>query len=136
QFPDPTKLNADLHDAGYHTIWMIDPGVKAEPGYFVLDQGTAGDHWVKTAAGEVYKGAVWPGQCVFPDYTRPETRAWWASLYPAFLATGIDGVWNDMNEPPVFNVPSKTMPEDNLHRGGGELVAGDHARYHNVYGML
>jgi alpha-glucosidase len=136
QFPNPTKLNADLHEAGYHTIWMIDPGIKAEPGYFVFDQGTAGDHWVKTPAGEVYKGAVWPGQCVFPDYTRPETRAWWASLYPPFLSTGIDGVWNDMNEPAVFNVPSKTMPEDNAHRGGGELVAGDHARYHNVYGML
>ncbi len=136
QFPNPAKLNADLHDGGYHTIWMIDPGIKAEPGYFVYDQMESGDHWIKTAAGEPYKGAVWPGQCVFPDYTRPETREWWAGLYADFLKVGIDGVWNDMNEPAVFNVASKTMPEDNQHRGGGGLPPGPHARYHNVYGML
>lgn len=135
-FPDPKKTNSDLHALGYHTIWMIDPGVKAEPGYSVFDSGSAGDHWVKKADGSVYNGEVWPGQCVFPDYTRPETQAWWADLYKDFMATGIDGVWNDMNEPAVFNVPSKTMPEDNVHRGGGTLSAGPHARYHNVYGML
>lgn len=135
-FPDPAALNADLHKNGFHTIWMIDPGVKAEPGYSVFDSGSAGDHWVKKADGAVYNGEVWPGQCVFPDYTRPETMAWWAGLYKDFMATGIDGVWNDMNEPAVFNVPSKTMPEDNVHRGGGSLTEGPHARYHNVYGML
>jgi alpha-glucosidase len=136
QFPDPAGLNAELHKGGFRSIWMIDPGIKAEAGYFVFDQGTAGDHWVKTAGGEAYRGAVWPGQCVFPDFSRPETRAWWAGLYKDFLATGVDGVWNDMNEPAVFNVASKTMPEDNSHRGGGELAPGPHARYHNVYGML
>lgn len=135
-FPDPGALNADLHASGFRTIWMIDPGVKAEPGYSVFDSGSAGDHWVKRADGSVYNGEVWPGQCVFPDYTRPETMAWWAGLYKDFMAMGIDGVWNDMNEPAVFNVPSKTMPEDNVHRGGGLLSAGPHARYHNVYGML
>lgn len=135
-FPDPAKLNADLEASGFHTIWMIDPGVKAEPGYAVYDSGTAGDHWVKRADGSVYTGEVWPGQCVFPDYTRPQTMAWWADLYSDFMATGIDGVWNDMNEPAIFNVPSKTMPEDNVHRGGGDLSEGPHARYHNVYGML
>jgi alpha-glucosidase len=135
-FPDPTALNADLQELGFHTIWMIDPGVKAEPGYSVFDSGSAGDHWVRKADGSVYNGEVWPGQCVFPDYTRPETMTWWAGLYKDFMATGIDGVWNDMNEPAIFNVPSKTMPEDNIHRGGGSLTEGPHARYHNVYGML
>ena len=135
-FPDPAALNADLHKSGFHTIWMIDPGVKAEPGYSVFDSGSAGDHWVKKADGTVYNGEVWPGQCVFPDYTRPETLEWWAGLYTDFMAKGIDGVWNDMNEPAVFNVPSKTMPEDNVHRGDGSGSEGPHARYHNVYGML
>lgn len=135
-FPDPARTNRELHALGFRTIWMIDPGVKAEPGYSVYDSGTAGDHWVKKADGSVYLGEVWPGQCVFPDYTRPETMQWWAGLYKEFMATGIDGVWNDMNEPAVFNVPSKTMPEDNIHRGGGLLSEGPHARYHNVYGML
>jgi alpha-glucosidase len=52
------------------------------------------------------------------------------------MATGIDGVWNDMNEPSVFDGPGVTMPENNWHRGGGDLQADVHLRYHNVYGML
>ncbi len=134
-FPNPAGLNDDLHKMAFKTVWMIDPGVKAEKGYFVYDQGTAGDHWVKTADGKEYNGEVWPGMCAFPDYTRPETRAWWASLYKPFMALGVDGIWNDMDEPAVFNVKSKTMPTDNIHRGGG-LPQGPHAQYHNVYGML
>lgn len=139
-FPDPHKLNAELHGLGFHTVAMIDPGIKAEPGYFVFDQGSARDAWVKTAEGKTdYRGDVWPGTCVFPDFTRKATRDWWAGLYRDFMATGVDGVWNDMNEPAVFNTPdqSKTMPLDNLHRADAELGGpGPHARYHNVYGNL
>jgi alpha-glucosidase len=140
-FPDPAKLNADLHAQGFHTVWMIDPGIKAEPGYFVYDQMMAGDHAVKNAQGKVYNGEVWPGVCVFPDFTRHETRQWWAGLYKDFIGKGIDGVWNDMNEPAVFNVKTKTMPEDNIHRPDPEIAGPadapvTHARFHNVYGKL
>ncbi|MBX3387440.1 MAG: DUF5110 domain-containing protein [Phycisphaeraceae bacterium] len=141
QFPDPKGLNRELNEDGFSCIWMIDPGIKAEDGYFVYDQGTAANAWVRNAAGEVYKGEVWPGWCVFPDYTRPDVRKWWESLYKDFMAQGINGVWNDMNEPAVFNVASKTMPEDNVHEGGawdygGTLPRGPHLQYHNVYGLL
>ncbi|MBN2162233.1 MAG: SusF/SusE family outer membrane protein [Pontiellaceae bacterium] len=136
RFPDPKGLNNYLHDKDFKAVYMIDPGVKAEPGYFVYDQGSKGDHWVKTASGAEYNGDVWPGACAFPDYTRPETRAWWSTLYKDFMVLGVDGVWNDMNEPAVFNGPDGTMPEDNRHRGGGGLPAGPHLRYHNVFGML
>ncbi|MBY0307511.1 MAG: DUF5110 domain-containing protein, partial [Phycisphaerales bacterium] len=139
-FPDLPRLNADLHAQGFKTIFMIDPGVKAEPGYPVYEQVIGNNFGVQKAAGETYKGAVWPGLCAFPDYTRPEVRAWWAGLFKPFMAQGIDGVWNDMNEPAVFNVASKTMPEDNHHGGGrepfGAVEPGPHARFHNVYGML
>ncbi len=137
-FPQPKELNDYLHSIDFKAVWMIDPGVKKDPGYFVYDQGTAADHWVKTSTGEDFVGDVWPGACVFPDFTRPETSAWWSGLYKDYMATGIDGVWNDMNEPAVFNTPDLTMPEDNIHRGGGEgeLPQGIHKRYHNVYGML
>ncbi|HYE62053.1 MAG TPA: TIM-barrel domain-containing protein [Phycisphaerales bacterium] len=149
-FPDPKKLNDDLLRDGFHNVWMIDPGVHAEKESGVTqiyDTGTKQDVWVKNAKGETYKGEVWPGWCVFPDYTSPEVRQWWAGFYQDFMAQGITGVWNDMNEPAVFNVKSKTMPEDNRHRGDpamltpagkpqGDKAAGDHARYHNVYGML
>jgi alpha-glucosidase len=140
QFPDVPKLNADLGKQGFSRIWMIDPGVKAEKGYFVYDQMIAKDLCVRTAKGEIFEGAVWPGMCVFPDYTRPEVREWWAGLYKDFMAQGISGVWNDMNEPAVFGTPTKTMPEDNVHKGGkesfGEVKPGPHTRFHNVYGML
>jgi alpha-glucosidase len=135
-FPNPAGLNDDLHKMGFKSVWMIDPGVKAEKGYFVYDQGVAGDHWVKSADGKEYNGKVWPGACAFPDFTRPETRTWWGSLYKDFMALGVDGVWNDMDEPAVFDGPKKTMPLDNIHRGGGGLPKGPHAQYHNVYGML
>jgi alpha-glucosidase len=135
-FPDPPGLNDYLHDHGFHSVWMIDPGVKKEKGYPIYDSGEAADVFTKTAQGADFVGSVWPGPCVFPDFTRPETRAWWSGNYQPFLAQGVDGVWNDMNEPSVFDTPTKTMPEDNEHRGGGGLPAGPHLLYHNAYGML
>ncbi len=135
-FPNPLTFNSDMHAMGYHTVWMIDPGVKVESGYFVYDQGTAGDNWVLDASGNVYTGVVWPGDCHFPDFTRPAARTWWASLYGDFMAQGIDGVWNDMNEPGIFDGPGHSMPIECWHRGGGGLPEGPHAQYHNVYGML
>lgn len=136
KIPDPKGVNNYLHHKGFHSIWMIDPGVKAEKGYFVYDEGTKGNHWVLTSDKKEFNGKVWPGQCAFPDFTRPETRSWWGGLYKDFMATGIDGVWNDMNEPSVFDGPDGTMPVDNWHRGGGDLIPDVHLRYHNVYGML
>lgn len=137
-FPDPKALNANLASLGFHNVWMIDPGIKKETGYFVYDQGTGGDVWTKTAdKTTTFEGEVWPGVCVFPDYTNASVRTWWAGLYGDFMSNGISGVWNDMNEPAVFNTPSKTMPEDNWHNADRALGGPDtHARYHNVYGML
>ena len=135
-FPNPQKLNDYLHGKDFKSVYMIDPGVKQEEGYEVYEQGSKGNHWVQTRDGEEFSGDVWPGPCAFPDFTRPETRVWWGALYKDFLAQGIDGIWNDMNEPSVFDGPDGTMPEDNKHRGGGEMPAGSHLRYHNVYGML
>ena len=155
EFPQPAQLNDYLHRQNFKAVYMIDPGVKAEQGYFVDDQGTRGDYWVKDRDGQPYVGNVWPGPCHFPDFTRPEVRHWWATLYKDFMATGIDGVWNDMNEPSVFGGPGGTMPVDNRHGIApsnlppmGEAISGAalplqsegaggrlHLRYHNVYGL-
>ena len=134
KFPDPKGLNDYLHDRNFKAVYMIDPGVKVEEGYWVDDQGTVADYWVKDASGKPYVGEVWPGPCHFPDFTRPEVREWWGTLYKDYMATGIDGVWNDMNEPAIFNVETSTMPEDNRHLGGDGLAPGPHLRYHNVFG--
>ena len=117
---------------------IIDPGIKEEAGYHVYDTGQEIDAWVRDQGREqAYRGNVWPGRCVFPDFTRGDVRRWWGDLYPQFLALGIDGVWNDMNEPAVFNTPLKTMPTGNWHRADAELGGpATHARFHNVYGML
>jgi alpha-glucosidase len=138
RFPDPSATNAYLHEHGFKGVWMIDPGVKMDPGYFVYDEGTDADLWVHAAHATTtpFIGEVWPGDCVFPDYTMAETRQWWSGLYDDFMATGIDGVWNDMNEPSVFNGPEGTMDPNAWHRGDEQLPPGPHLRYHNVYGML
>lgn len=134
-FPNPRRLNDYLHQQHFKSVYMIDPGVKAEKGYFVDEQGRAGDYFVKTADGKLFEGNVWPGACHFPDFTRPEVRSWWSTLYRDFMATGVDGVWNDMNEPAIFGQPEQTMPLDNRHEGGDGITAGPHLRFHNVYGM-
>lgn len=136
-FPDPGALNDELHELGFHSVWMIDPGIKLDPAYAVYDAGSAIDAWVRSAEGEPFSGTVWPGACVFPDFTRADVREWWAGLYRDWLANGIDAVWNDMNEPSVFDGPHKTMPLDNRHRADEALGGPDeHARYHNIYAML
>jgi alpha-glucosidase len=141
RFPDPQKLIADLKAQGFRTVTIVDPHPKKEKGYAPYDTGLAGDHFVKRADGTVYEAPVWPSQAeknpgnsVFPDYSRPATRDWWGSLYAPFLDLGVAGIWNDMNEPAVFETASATMPLDNRHDNEGEPT--DHREIHNVYGML
>ncbi|KAK1326622.1 hypothetical protein QJS10_CPA01g02996 [Acorus calamus] len=137
RFPDPKSLVNDLNDEGFKAIWMLDPGIKNEEGYFVYDSGSAIDAWIQTADGNPFVGEVWPGPCVFPDFTQAATRLWWAELVKNFVSNGVDGIWNDMNEPAVFKTVTKTMPESNVHRGDDELGGWQkHSHYHNVYGML
>lgn len=141
-FPNPKQLNNDLHAKGFHSVFMIDPGVKADSTYAVYKSGSTKNIWVKDIGGQEYHGKVWPGDCAFPDFTMPAARDWWAGLYQQFMATGVDGVWNDMNEPAVNDeaLPKDqrlgTMPYNNRHRGGGLLPAGPHLLYHNAYGRL
>lgn len=136
-FPDLRGLDGELQAQGFRTVAIIDPGIKRETGYHVHDTGEALDAWVQTPRGKPYEGSVWPGNCVFPDFTIDRVRAWWGGLYGQFLSLGIDGIWNDMNEPAVFNVDGHTMPVTNVHRADPELGGtGTHARFHNVYGML
>ncbi|KAL8266856.1 hypothetical protein R6Q59_004200 [Mikania micrantha] len=136
-FPNPKSLTDDLHGAGFKAIWMLDPGIKHEKGYTVYDSGSKQDIWVQTADGKPFVGEVWPGPCVFTDFTQEKARSWWANLVKDFISNGVDGIWNDMNEPAVFKSITKTMPESNIHRGDAELGGHqNHLHYHNVYGML
>ncbi|GMV24063.1 MAG: alpha-glucosidase [Phycisphaerae bacterium] len=140
KFHDPAGLNADLKSQGFHTVYMIDPGIKVDHGYAVYDAGRAGSdgvsHFVQDARGHEHHGSVWPGPCAFPDYTSAAVRRWWAGLWPEFLRAGADGIWNDMNEPAIFDGPGKSMPVTRRHHADPDLGGpGDHRRYHNIYGM-
>jgi len=135
-FPNPKETNDYLHKNGFKSVWMIDPGIKSESGYSVYDSGDTINAWVKNQKDSVFIGKVWPGDCVFPDFTQDKVCNWWGSLYKDFMSVGIDGVWNDMNEPAVFETSDWTMPNSNKHKGGKTKPNGPHLRYHNVYGMM
>ncbi len=136
EMPDVRGMNRKLHEQGFRTVYMIDPGVKVDDNYFVYSSGKKAGIFVSDPYGNEFHGKVWPGDCAFPDFTRPETRSWWGGLYKDFMNFGIDGIWNDMNEPSVFDGPGGTMPENCIHLGGGNLPAGRHSMWHNAYGRL
>lgn len=136
QFPEPEALQQHVHAQKMKTVYMIDPGVKVEPGYSVYDQGKEYDFFVKNAQGEDFEGRVWPGPCHFPEFNRSEVRTWWSGLTRDFMRHGADGLWNDMNEPAVFEGVDGTMDEDAVHMVGESHYSYDsHLRYHNIYGL-
>lgn len=98
-FPDFVR---EMREKNVHLIPIIDAGVKAEQGYFVDDEGVEKGYYVKNADGTDFVGTVWPGEVHFPDFLNPEARQWFGDLYRILLEQGIDGFWNDMNEPAIF----------------------------------
>jgi alpha-glucosidase len=139
-FPDFPGMISQLKALNFHVVAITDLHIAKLPDhhYFPYDSGIAGDHFVKNPDGTVYSGVVWPGPSVFPDFTRQQTRAWWGTLYHHFHDIGIDGFWNDMNEPSIFDSPTKTMPLDVVHRidePGFIKRTATHAEIHDVYGM-
>ena len=123
RFPDPAKLLSDLHEQGFKLVTIVDPGVKVEEGYPVYEEGLARGLFLKYLDGELFEGQVWPGWCHFPDFRKEATRDWWGAKDAASRSLGVDGFWNDMNEPALWG---KEMPF---------VVEGIKA-LHNVYGLL
>ncbi len=133
-FPEPKKMVADLEKEGFKTVAIIDPGIKIDKDYWVYQEALENDYFCKRADGPLMRGKVWPGECNFPDYTNPEVRKWWSGLFKELIQdVGISGVWNDMNEPAVMEVPTKTFPLDVRHNYDGNPCS--HSKAHNIYGM-
>ncbi|MFC4479907.1 glycoside hydrolase family 31 protein [Flavobacterium chungangensis] len=132
-FPDPKRMVSELAEDGFKTIVIIDPGIKIDKDYWVYKEALEKDYFCKRADGPYMKGKVWPGECNFPDYTNPAVREWWAGLFKELIADiGVKGVWNDMNEPAVMEVPNKTFPMDVRHIYDGNPCS--HRKAHNIYG--
>jgi len=141
RFPDPKKMISDLRAQHFHVVTIVDAHPKVEKGYAPYDQGIAGNYFVKNPDGSVFEGPVWPSQAeqnpgpsVFPDFTKPAARAWWGSLYQGLLDDGVSGIWNDMNEPALFDTPTGTLPLDTVFANEGQPTTLREA--HNVYGQL
>ena len=133
-FPDPKKMVSDLSDDGFKTVVIIDPGIKIDKNYEVFKEALDKNYFCKRADGPYMKGKVWPGECYFPDFTNPEVREWWAGLFKELIEEiGVRGVWNDMNEPAVMDVPGKSFPDDVRHDYDGHPCS--HRKAHNIYGM-
>ena len=134
KFPDPKGMVDRLRKIGFRTMVIIDPGIKVDKNYNIFTEALEKGYFCKRPDGHFIKGKVWPGDCYFPDFTKPEVREWWAGLYKGLIEdVGVDGVWNDMNEPALFEVESKTFPEDVMHDYDGNMCS--HRKAHNVYGM-
>jgi len=118
-FANPEAMMDKLKTMGFHLVTIVDPGIKIEEGYKEYDEGIANDYFAKYPDGENYTGYVWPGRCHFPDFFRDEVREWWGAAFTPLTDVGVDGFWNDMNEPAAWgqNVPwmvkfgDKYMPE-------------------------
>lgn len=133
-FDDAAGLISDLKEKGIRTITIIDPGVKVDEEYDVFKRGKEGNHFTKKLDGEIFIGAVWPGDSAFPDFSNKECREWWKSELKKFISEhGMDGIWNDMNEPCVFNNDHKTMLETCLHDSDNGVI--EHKEFHNRYGF-
>ncbi len=140
RFPHFEQMIRDLKAEHLHTVVITDLHIADLPnaGYKPYDEGAAGDHFVKNPDGSTYVGVVWPGKSVFPDFTQRSSRDWWGSLYAEFVSKGVAGFWNDMNEPAIFGVASKTMPDDIQHRieePGFARRTASHLEVHNIFGM-
>ncbi len=130
-FPNPKKMIKELSDDGFKTVVIIDPGIKVDDNYWVFKEGKDNKYFCRRSDDYFMEGHVWPGRCQFPDFTNPEVRKWWGTLFKELVEVGVAGVWNDMNEPAVFG--AGTFPDDVRHDYDGHR--GSHRKAHNVYGM-
>ena len=107
RFPDLTKLSADLKAQGIRLVPIIDAGVRVDPNDPTCTEGLEKGYFCKKADGTPFVAAVWPGKAYFADFLRPEVREWFGHKYKALTDCGIEGFWNDMNEPSLFYSPER-----------------------------
>lgn len=114
-FPDPTGLCAALHGQGFRTVANIENFLVE--GSTKWNQANAGGYLL-TQGGSAYRGwydyayfvmGTPTGWVSWVDLTRPAARTWFESRHASFLSHGIDGIWNDKDEPEELG---ETWPTD------------------------
>jgi alpha-glucosidase len=129
-YPKPAETIAELKKMGFKVVVIIDPGLKVEPGYFAYEEGVKNNYFVKYPNGTNYIGSVWPGRSHFPDFTNPKVRDWWGGMFKTYTDVGIDGFWNDMNEPAAWG---QNIPD--LVQFDYDGLKSTMSQVHNIYGM-
>ena len=130
RFPDPGSMISKLNGMGFHMVTIVDPGIKVEKGYFAYEEGVKHDCFIKYPDGKNYVGNVWPGRCHFPDFTKPAVRAWWGESFNRLTDAGVEGFWNDMNEPSAWGQSIPNILSFDFDGRGSTMAEG-----HNVYGL-
>lgn len=101
-FPDFKAFVSEMKAHNIHLIPIIDAGVKKENGYSVYDEGHENGYFCTDKDGNEFECGVWPGIVGLPDFLNSDARRWFGSKYKVLTDMGIDGFWNDMNEPALF----------------------------------
>ncbi|CAF4944893.1 unnamed protein product [Pieris macdunnoughi] len=144
KFAHPAEMVGNLTAKGRKMVVIIDPHIKREAGYFFHEDCTEQGLYIKNKDGNDYEGWCWPGSSSYPDFHNPAAFKYFAERYrfENFPGTNKDvHIWNDMNEPSVFNGPEITMPKDNRHykpsQDGQDGLASfwEHRHIHNEYGV-
>lgn len=133
-FPDPIAMQDNLAASGRKLVTIIDPHIKKDTNYYIYKEAHDKGLYVQNKDKQEFDGWCWPGSSAYLDYLNPATRDWWAQQFMLNKYKGSSKdlyVWNDMNEPSVFNGPEITMHKDNLHYGDVE-----HRDLHNLNGQL
>ncbi|KAK0168914.1 hypothetical protein PV327_002670 [Microctonus hyperodae] len=134
KFSKPLEMIENLTNVGRKLVVIIDPHIKRDNSYFIHNDATDNGYYVKHADGKDYEGWCWPGSSSYLDFFNPTIREYFGDQYglDKFHGTTNDVyIWNDMNEPSVFNGPEITMPKDLIHYGGWE-----HRDVHNINGLM
>ncbi|HEV8204946.1 MAG TPA: TIM-barrel domain-containing protein [Pyrinomonadaceae bacterium] len=138
RFPDPKGLSDKLGRQGVKLVTIVDPGIKQPQDknerYHAYDQGLEKNFFQHRRNGDLFVPKVWPGESVFVDYTMPEARRWWGDLHRAYTDNGIQGIWNDMNEPSDFIDQTGKNQLDVVSYDEGEKTT--HAKNRNTFALL
>lgn len=103
RFPDLEDYSARMKERGIHLVPIVDAGIKIEPGNPVYEEGVRNGYFCKNHEGKDFRAEVWPGMTHFPDFLREEVRKWFGEQYRVYTSLGLEGFWNDMNEPAIFS---------------------------------
>ncbi len=109
RFPEFAVIVSEMKQQGIHLVPIIDAGVKMEPGYRTYEEGLEKGYFCRKEDGNELVVGVWPGKTHFPDVLNPEAREWFGNSYQPLMDQGIDGFWNDMNEPAIFYTEDRLL---------------------------